>query len=74
MPERMLNCAKCNAMMEPGFIPDTTYGGFLTPTWVAGPPVRSVWLGLRLKGKTRYPVATYRCPSCGYLESYAAVD
>jgi hypothetical protein len=59
--------------MELGFRPDTTYGGYVPPTWVAGYPTKN-WLGvITMKGKTGHPVDTYRCQKCGYLESYAAV-
>ena len=57
--------------MEPGFLPDTTYGGVVPPKWAAGEPTRN-WLNVvSLKGKTTYPVVTYRCEKCGYLEAYA---
>jgi hypothetical protein len=35
-------------------------------TWVEG----EVWRYV-LYGGQSYPIATYRCPECGYLESYA---
>jgi hypothetical protein len=57
--------------MEPGFVLDRTHGGVAQSTWVEGAPVRSIWTGLKLKGHQRLQVMTYRCPKCGYLESYA---
>jgi hypothetical protein len=57
--------------METGFILDYTHGGVAQAAWVEGPPVKSFWLGINLKGKRRVPVETYRCPKCGVLESYA---
>ncbi len=74
MPERTPDCPKCNARMEPGFMPDSTWGGEIPPTWVAGRPTKA-WHGLgalKTKGQARYPVAAYRCPKCGFLELYAA--
>jgi len=57
--------------MEEGFIVDVGYGATAVPKWVEGEPVRSIWTGLKLKGKEQKPVTTYRCRRCGYLESYA---
>lgn len=39
--------------------------------WVEGEPVRNFWTGLDTKDRDKYVVATWRCDSCGYLESYA---
>ena len=30
-----------------------------------------MWTGLKLRGKAKQDVVTYRCKRCGYLESYA---
>lgn len=58
--------------MEAGFIIDVGYGKTAVPRWAAGEPVSSFWSnGLKLRGKEQLPVTTYRCRSCGYLESYA---
>ena len=65
-------CPKCRAAMEPGFVLDQTYGANTQASWIEGAPERSFWTGVRLKDRQRMPVTTYRCPGCGYLESYAA--
>ncbi|MEO8075683.1 MAG: hypothetical protein ABI818_05090 [Acidobacteriota bacterium] len=57
--------------MEAGIVVDHTYGAYLEPQWVEGPVETSFWTGLKLRGKEKHKVRTYRCPSCGYLESYA---
>jgi len=64
-------CVKCGAPMEEGFILDNAHGARLQSEWIEGPPERSRWTGLRLKDKEHIPVVTFRCLSCGYLESYA---
>lgn len=64
-------CAKCRGAMEPGFVLDHTYGATAQSEWVEGRPETSFWTGVRLKGRDRVPVTTYRCARCGYLESYA---
>lgn len=57
--------------MEPGFFVDHGYGAVYPTAWVAGLPKWSKWLGLRLKGKTKMPVTTFRCAQCGRLDSFA---
>jgi hypothetical protein len=58
--------------MERGFVLDQTYGAVMQSAWMEGAPERSIWTGgVKLKGRRRLPVTTYRCPRCGYLESYA---
>jgi hypothetical protein len=39
--------------------------------WVEGQPERSLWLGIKTKGREKYTITTWRCDKCGYLESYA---
>jgi hypothetical protein len=57
--------------MEPGYVIDETRGFYRIPRWIAGAPERSMWTGLKLRGKEQLEIATYRCRRCGYLESYA---
>jgi hypothetical protein len=57
--------------MEEGYVVDYGHGGYRrVASWVAGPPVKSYWLGLKIAG-AQTPVRTFRCTACGYLESYA---
>lgn len=58
--------------MDEGFLLDKAHANLPSaPEWVEGQPVPSFWLGLKLKGKDKLRVATYRCPNCGLLQSYA---
>ncbi len=63
-------CPKCRSTMEGGFIKDQG-SGTVQSEWVEGAPETSFWTGIKTRGKEQFPVATYRCSSCGYLESYA---
>jgi hypothetical protein len=62
--------------MREGFVTDYFAHKFLRETnWIEGKPERG-WLGgtfagVKKRGKTLVPITTYRCLSCGYLESYA---
>ncbi|WP_395621999.1 hypothetical protein [Sphingomonas daechungensis] len=57
--------------MERGFIIDEGYGKRTVPRWVLGEAETSIWTGLKIRGKDKLEVTTYRCRRCGYLESYA---
>jgi hypothetical protein len=70
-PHRSLSCPRCSGSVESGYILDEGYGTRTVAKWVAGEPERSIWTGLKLRGKAQHDVVTYRCKRCGYLESYA---
>jgi hypothetical protein len=57
--------------MEQGYVLDQAHGAVRLPQWVAGEPQYSWLRSLKLWGKEKLDVATYRCRRCGYLESYA---
>jgi hypothetical protein len=57
--------------MEEGFILDNSHAARLQSEWVQGLPEESWFGGVKLKGRLHLPVTTFRCPNCGYLESYA---
>lgn len=69
-----LSCPRCGGAMERGFIIDVTCGGVAPPEWAEGEPEVSFWTGVKLKGRVRHPVRTYRYEGCGYLESYAPLS
>jgi predicted nucleic-acid-binding Zn-ribbon protein len=64
-------CGKCGGRMAEGFTPEYTHhSSTKIEEWFEGAPERG-WFGLKLRGKRRMAVETYRCERCGYLESYA---
>lgn len=71
MTEPQPECTGCRRPMEAGYFVDHGYGAVYPVGWVAGVASWSRWLGLRLKGKTKVPVTTFRCPGCGRLDSFA---
>ncbi len=73
MPEGK-KCPECGEEMVEGFILDMTYGGRLVPRWVEGQPEKSMWMGVRTKGKECRSVESYRCRKCGLLRSYATTE
>ena len=66
-------CPKCHGEMAEGFVPDFCQS-VKPPEWFEGTPERSFWTGVKLSGKARFQIRTYRCVKCGYLESYASQD
>jgi hypothetical protein len=65
-------CPACDVAMEEGFMLDRGHANAArVGEWVEGEPERSFWAGIKLRGKERMPTATYRCPKCGLLLSYA---
>jgi hypothetical protein len=71
MTDQVRQCPKCNSAMEDGFLLDNARGSHLQTLWIEGEPESSIWTGgLKTKGRTTYPITTYRCTGCGYLESY----
>jgi hypothetical protein len=71
MMARTGTCPKCQGTMSEGFVVDRTDNGRAVASWVEGAPEKSIWSGIKLRGKTQVPIATWRCGSCGFLESYA---
>ncbi len=71
MPSR--TCPKCSGSMSEGFVADRTdHSIAAVPSWIEGEPETSVWTGLKLDGKPRFDIATWRCGRCGFLEHYAS--
>ena len=65
------DCPKCGGRMAEGFVADQTYGATTVSSWYAGPPRKSFWTGLKLKGVENHAIVTWRCDRCGFIESYA---
>jgi hypothetical protein len=57
--------------MAEGFLLDTSQQSGRLTHWVEGAP-EYYWLKiLKLRGRRRHPIESWRCASCGFLESYA---
>ena len=67
-------CPKCAGSMSEGFVMDATHGGVSVSSWIEGAPVKSAWTGLRIGGRARSEIASWRCNRCGFLEHYATAQ
>lgn len=68
---RSHTCPKCGGAMAEGYLLGNVQGYHTATDWIAGAPVKSIWTGLKLGGRTKHKVQTWRCARCGFLESYA---
>ena len=65
-------CPRCRGPMEPGYLLDRAHGNAgNVAAWVEGAPERSIWTGMKTKDRDVFPVTSYRCERCGFLEFYA---
>ena len=65
------SCSKCGGRMDQGFLLEQRDGNQKGVTeWIEG-VAEKAWYGLKVRGKTRLPVETWRCGRCHHLESYA---
>jgi hypothetical protein len=71
-------CPDCRTPLEPGFIPDMTYGQILQTHWHPGEPEQASFfglsVGLKADKKEMLPIRAHRCPRCGLLRSFARPD
>jgi len=57
--------------MEPGYIPDKNVGAYEPQKWFPGALRLSRLEGVAKNKAGPLYVISYRCPGCGYIESYA---
>jgi len=58
--------------MQEVFVLDNAHSTRLQSEWVQGPAEANRWgFGVKVRGKVRLAIVTFRCDKCGYLESYA---
>ena len=72
-----VQCSRCGAGTEEGFIADHGHASVLPSVWVAGAPESSFWTGsagAKVSGKVRRRVQTFRCTACGHLASFATAE
>ena len=68
------SCAKCGNVIKEGFILDVQHSSLSVSEWVMGAPVWGLFGFLRAGRQNRFRTRTFACMSCGYLESYLALE
>ena len=67
----MERCIRCEGELELGFMIDKS-DTISQAQWASGKPHTSFWrLSVVQSSSQMLPVVTYRCKSCGRLESFA---
>ena len=65
-------CQRCGEPLELGYVLEIGDGNTRSVSqWISGPPERGFMFGLKTRNRRSYPVTTFRCTQCGFLESYA---
>ncbi len=57
--------------MDAGLMLEPSGGGPEQPEWIKGPADKGIFGKIKERGRERLPVVTFRCPTCGRLESFA---
>jgi len=70
MSQAAILCPKCQGDMVQGYVLDFTPVGVRVSVWNAGRPKKAFLAGVK-DSTSQIPIATFRCQSCGFLESYA---
>ncbi|RZA35612.1 MAG: hypothetical protein EOP92_09680 [Lysobacteraceae bacterium] len=66
----MDKCIRCDGELEAGFMLDK--GDYGQSQWARGKPDTAFWKFSAVpSGSKTLPIVTYRCKSCGRLESFA---
>lgn len=64
-------CGKCGGAMKEGFLVDISQRISRISHWAEGAPEFWFLDILRMRGRRRLAVRSFRCSKCGFLESYA---
>ena len=67
-PQRCPQCG--NLHFEEGFVDDTDETASGVARWIAGPPERGRFGGVKRAGKRRHPIIAFRCTVCHHLSLY----
>lgn len=74
-----MKCPKCDGEMVSGYVYGRSNVVAIVNYWVERESMKKSWIGSMFtespdessKAADAIPVATFRCQSCGFLESYA---
>jgi hypothetical protein len=64
-------CTDCQRRMEGGYLLDNAQSTQEALSWVEGPPEKTFWGSMRLKGRRKLTVYAWRCPGCAQVRLFA---
>lgn len=64
-------CPRCGGSQREGFLLDSSHNAVRVAQWAEGAPEYWFLRFLKLRGRERLPIQSWRCTRCGLLESYA---
>jgi len=64
-------CSKCSGEMQAGLVVDLNYAGVLPSMWVEDQARETGGARTMMESKRKVKTITYRCSTCGHLDSYA---
>ena len=82
MSQTALSCLRCSGEMVEGYVIDNAHLFVTVSQWIKGKPLKAKAVfgilptpGIKPpKADEMLSVSTFRCQSCGFLESYARED
>ena len=78
MSDEAMSCPKCQGEMVRGYTIDQSHQLVFLGQWAKGAPKKGWWFLTPIKNLIKLPessqtisIGTFRCQTCGFLESYA---
>jgi hypothetical protein len=60
-----IECIRCHAQMEAGYVADLTHAGYQQENWSPGEPKPAFWVGLKVKTDQFVPVTRFVVRTAG---------
>lgn len=64
-------CSRCGGPQKEGFLLDCSQNVFRVGHWAEGAPAYWILRILKMRGRRKLPMQSWRCTKCGLLETYA---
>ena len=82
MTEAVLSCPKCGDKMVRGYVLNSADDFTFLGEWIEGVPKAAGAFSFSIRGNgiempnasQRWAIGTFRCRTCGFLESYASME
>jgi hypothetical protein len=64
-------CDRCGGSQQEGFLLDSSHNAVRVGHWAEGVPEYWILRVLKMRGRRKLPIQSWRCMRCGKLESFA---